>query len=202
MLLSGVAAVCGVGEFVTDSVEVTAALAFRAASKARAPEAARAAAVATVVVAVMVADAVGADGEAVVDVPAATVLVSLGDKLASKLTVDDGVVAVMLAVLVNTEASGCAGLLATLLAGLRASQNAPAPMATARMPISAQGAELLFFLAEGGNCTGAASSGIGFVPLPLTSVSLLCAACGKAAGSVMGNCVAANCVLGPYSESL
>lgn len=180
-------------------------LAFLAGSGERGADAARAGAEAAgnggVAVRVVVsAEAAAVDVVAVATAgmvaPVAAVLVSSADRLAATLTVDEGVVAVMLLVLVTAEGSGVAGA----LWGLRVNQNAPTPMATTAVPISAQGARDLLFRAEGGNCTGAASSGM---DLKLPGASALRAdVLPEASGSAVGNCVGENCVLAPYEESL
>ena len=116
----------------------------------------------------------------------AAVLVSFAERLAATLTVDEGVVVVMLLVVVRAAGSG----IVCGLWGLRVNQNAPAPMATAARPTSPQGARDLPFLADGGNCAGAVSKGMA-LKLPASS-ALRSAVLPKAPGSVMGICVGAN----------
>jgi hypothetical protein len=83
---------------------------------------------------------------------------------------------------------------------LRVNQKPAAPTANAARPINAQGLLDLAARAEGGNMAGAVSSGMAFIPCSLSACSGTGAP--KPPGAVMGNCVGANCVLAPYSESL
>lgn len=186
------------------------ALALRPAAKARAADAARAAIEAVAVVG-NGAEAAGVEGVGgvaialVVVLPvalfvalalAATLLVVLD----AMLVLGSGVLAVTVVVAVIAAGSCAMGA----GAGLRVNQNAAAPMATTTVPIKAQGLEDLVFLSDGGNCAGAVSSGMGnMAPFVSACLSKLRSALlPKAPGSVMGNCVGENCVLGPYSESL
>jgi hypothetical protein len=179
------------------------ALALRLGNKALTAEAARAAGVAvgTVAEAVVVFRLVVAVGEAVAAVVLAVVVMATL-ALAAGVTVVDTLVSGVLTVAVAVVPTGSCATGAGV--GLRVNQKAAAPIAKAAIPISAQGLEDLAFLAEGGNCAGAVSRGMGcrgmgFMP-PVSSAlrsDLL-----SAPGSVRGNCVGANCVLAPYSESL
>jgi hypothetical protein len=108
----------------------------------------------------------------------------------------DGVLTVAVAVVgAGSGLAGAAGGLA-----LRVNQKPAAPTANAARPISAQGLPDLAARAEGGNMAGAVSSGMAFMPCSLSACSGADAP--KPPGVVMGNCVGANCVLAPYSESL
>jgi hypothetical protein len=95
--------------------------------------------------------------------------------------------------------AGAVAAASTLGAGLRNNQNKPTPTTAAPKPIQPQGAEALAWLARG-SLAGVVSSGMAFMLLESSSVTpaILC----KPPGSLAENCVGANCVLGPYSESL
>jgi hypothetical protein len=194
--------------FAGPEADVFGALALRAAARARAADEGRAA-----------ADAAGSGAEAVstgaeaAGIGAATVLVPLMMtsvavlRLAVVETVSGaagavGAVGVICAVtvavgVVPADSGNAVGAVPCM------NQKAAALIATAAkpiMPILLRGLEDLPGRADGGNCAGSVSSGMGFM-LPVLSV-LCSGVLLRAPGSVMENWVGANCVLAPYSESL
>lgn len=174
---------------------MTGALAFLVGSKARAADAARA-----------TTDAPAGSGAVVIDVPVlvvvltvavaeAEVLVSLLERLAATVTVVEAALAgALLAV------AGAAVTCSTEVGvTLRVNQKMPAPIAIDAIPIHAQGVEDLFCRAEGGNVVGWASGGIGRAR---PGAAAFCSDVFSVPVSDVENCVDANCVLAPYSESL
>ena len=206
-------------EFAVPDADAFGALALRAAARARAADEARAA-----------ADAAGSGAEAVsageeaASVGAATVVVVV---VLVPLMMTSVAVLRLAVVETVSGAAGAAGAVGVICAVTVAvgvmpadsgkaagavpcmNQKAAALIATAPNPIRPillRGLEDLLGRADGGNCAGSVSSGMGFklpvlsvplVPLVLWSGVLL-----RAPGSVMENWVGANCVLAPYSESL